>query len=771
MTQCAANSTGIGACNLMLNAKNTRNEPVSSYYEKLFAEAIQSGLSELKAADLAATAFLDGKPARRSKNKITSTERHTAFWSASFLHTLPKEAWTLESLVLALAHYLCQDRFACPAVLAHAAARAPEAVQRAARYAGLVLRQDSPRWHEVEALAHTHPTAFGEFVQVFGIFRQAHQVRLAEVEQLHHRLADLAPLDLLAYASLYAFEHLIPVLLDEGQAQDRSNVDEAWRAIDDIMAWKLATCDPASLQLNDRMIGMSLKTHLSPFLFPSREGLPPRHDMYSAFSTLVDAQVELIGFIAQSAEAFSYNDGIRFVRQGERLEIVETDSTVTADWHRDGEKIARLQQYWLYRGMEALMASPEMLTLVSPAHLEANLQAFAKAMGTWLQLQEVYGVVEHIRTEAGLQVDVFRALLASELMTAFYIEDFLRPFHQYLRQLGHPWLALGHLAFGGLQQIEIQNRFPITWSDKTDKITRIKTWTISAEYPQGQERAAEAILDFWTSDWIALAQQLRLGNAGLRPRLQERPVLKMGRHLFQLPWMVALQNNATAAVNNLRRLGARRGDARDETRRIEQRLGALFAQRGFQVLVSHELLPLSADDPDVEEIDLLCARDGRLFLLELKSTYLRRSVKEAWMHRHSTLRKAGLQLLRKVQSVRRTLERDGLLQQALELEAACVPEITAWIVDTSIECDHQHFHGFLKVSLEEVLIALRDDRHWLNDPNGLFQTGSRSGKPFACNSDSTTHMSLYPDGFSATRLVEVIESATVWNILSSKTVQ
>jgi hypothetical protein len=99
-----------------------------------------------------------------------------------------------------------------------------------------------------------------------------------------------------------------------------------------------------------------------------------------------------------------------------------------------------------------------------------------------------------------------------------------------------------------------------------------------------------------------------------------------------------------------------------------------------------------------------------------------------------------------------------------------VPEITAWIVDTSIECDHQRFNGFLKVSLEEVLIALRDDQHLLNDPNGLFQTESTSGKPFACNSDSTTHMSLYPDGFSAARLVEVIESATVWKNLNSKTV-
>jgi hypothetical protein len=203
---------------------------------------------------------------------------------------------------------------------------APDVLQQAARHAGLVLRQESPRWREIEALADSQAETFSEFVQVFRIFKEAHQLRVDEVKHLHESLAELTPLDLLAYN--------------------------------------------------------------------------------------------------------------------------------------------RLHQYWLYRGMDALMASPDLLALVSPAHLEANLQAFAKAMGTWLRLQEVYGIAEQVRTEAGSAVDVFRALLATELMTAFYIEDFLRPYHQHLQQFGHPWLALGRLAFGGLLQPEMQNRSPITWSDR-----------------------------------------------------------------------------------------------------------------------------------------------------------------------------------------------------------------------------------------------------------------------------------------------------------------
>ncbi len=76
-------------------------------------------------------------------------------------------------------------------------------------------------------------------------------------------------------------------------------------------------------------------------------------------------------------------------------------------------------------------------------------------------------------------------------------------------------------------------------------------------------------------------------------------------------------------------------------------------------------------------------------------------------------------------------------------------------MDTSIECDHQRFGGFLKVSLEELLIALNDDRHLLHDPDGLFaQRASAAG---------AERQSLYPQGLSAQRFIEVVEAQAVWD--------
>ena len=87
--------------------------------------------------------------------------------------------------------------------------------------------------------------------------------------------------------------------------------------------------------------------------------------------------------------------------------------------------------------------------------------------------------------------------------------------------------------------------------------------------------------------------------------------------------------------------------------------------------------------------------------------------------------------------------------------------ILGWIVDTSIEHDHERFNGFLKVSLEEVLIALRDDRYFLNDPEGLF-SGTCMETVHGDVAEFDKSPTLYPEGFSSSRFVEVIESEAVW---------
>jgi hypothetical protein len=739
-----------------------------SYYTTLFANKVEAGDGPREAAVAAAEAYLDGKPRQRGKRKLTRADRDREFWTSNFLPGLPAEAWHSESLVLALSRYMGQERVENAALLDQTSAIAPEAVRRAVRYSGLVLKQHSPRRTELDRLAGLLPDEFHELALVLDIFDKAYRSRLAAVEMFKQPFAKLSPLELLAYASLYAFEHLAPrdYLSAEQPAGPDARSEVAWGAINDLLIWKLGSADHGALHLTDNTIGASLAEHLSPFLFPSPGERRPREDLYQAFEQLLSAQIELNSFISRSADAFSYDDGITFVRRSDRLEIVELDPAARAKWKHDGEKLTRLHHYWLYRAIDAFAASELASAVIGrPENQDANRYAYIKAIAAQLQLTEVYGLDQSVTAPSGLRVDIFQAMLSLQLMTAFFNQDFMLPFLRHLGETGNSRLALGLLAFGGMMQPaspnRFHNRFPVTWSDRRSKIANIKGWTVSKEFPRGSVKAAEAILDFWTSDWSELAARLRNGEPGLHPELFERPILKMGRYLFQLPWVVAMQNNASAAINNLRRIGGRRAEARAETQRIEQRLAERFEARGFRVQLNY--LPERTPDSDPGEVDLICARDGQILILEIKSTFLRRSQKDAWLHGATTLRRAGQQLRSKVLALRRSLVTDVDLASALGFEAdGAQTPILGWIVDTSIEHDHVRFSGFLKVSLEEVLIALRDDSHLLNDPDGLL-----SGAWMESHEDESSAMdeqpTLYPDGFSFARFVDVIEGESVWS--------
>ena len=730
-------------------------------YDAAYERICVSGKSEHEVALAVVEDYLDGKPRLRGRKKISKAERDETFWSSAFANALPVDKWRTEPFTLALVRYFSQDRVANAGLLSRIAQNCPDAMCYAVRRSGLVLRPSSPRREELNELGWAAPE-LAELCRILKIFEAAYHERIAALEVSRTHLASLTPFELLIYASLYAFQALVPNRMGfvaPSENDEQPTEQEFWDALNELLTWKLATVPEAALTVTQQDVAASIATHLSPMLFPSRTGSLPRPELWDAFVQVVADQIELNEFISRSAEAFSYEDAIRFVRRGEALEIEEVDPTLRAAWFKDGRKLERLHGYWLYRAMDAFAASDIAgRTIGSSENHEANQLAYIHAMRTHLRLTEVYGVDKTVSADTGERADLFTAVLSLELMSAFFMRDFLQVFATHLKETGDSLGALSRLAFQGLTE-GLQIRFPLTWSDRAEKIAKIVGWTVSSESPKGSPRMAAAVLDFWSSDWVMLGRRLRNGGGGLQPELFERPVLKLGQVLVQLPWVVGTQNNSTAAINNLRRIGARRGEARDETRRIEERLGRLFESRGFRTAVNWHPPIVGPDNPG--EVDLICARDGIVLVLELKSTYLRRSARDAWHHATTTLRKAGKQLRRKVVAIERALSETVELAYTLGLDS-CIepPTIHGWIVDTSIECDHHRFEGFLKVSLEEVLIALRDDAYFLDDLDGLLCGQSRERA--LEEAQTTERTTLYPHGFSTSRFLEVIDSEEVW---------
>lgn len=526
------------------------------------------------------------------------------------------------------------------------------------------------------------------------------------IKSTERQLQLLSLLELLSYLSVLAYARL-------GEADDDpAGMD--WVAYERIILRKLKTCSESDFRLSTDVLGRSLRQHLSSILFPQPgEGAECVVNLETV-GVMIEATRELIDY-ERSIDWFCFDSECDYqLKSGQSVIFNKTDEG-TLRWQRTERKSQLLWYYWMRRAVDVFAASELAGQVIGSAeNHEANQLAYIKAIRSQLYLQVVFGLGESIRLRNGTDVSLHHAMLASELTNAFFEQAYLQPYRRYLADSDDPIAALGRLAFEGLLQGE--NRFPMTWSELPEKVERIRAWTVSDKHPSGDPEAAKAILQFWTSDLQALSEQIKQAPNQPTPRLYERPFYKVGRFSFQFPWIAGRQNSLTAAVNNLRRVEARRLELRSETERVEHELAASLRQRGFRVVVGYQ--PSRKDEGDAGEIDLLACLEGVLLLLEVKSGFIRSNGHEVWLHRTNTLRKAARQLKHKSPAVLQALTEGSVLRDELGLGiSGPLPDLHAWVVDTSIELDGEVLDGAPVVSREVIEVALRDEQHHLRGSN------------------------------------------------------
>ncbi|MEH6595697.1 MAG: NERD domain-containing protein [Colwellia polaris] len=725
-----------------------------NYYDKKFTSCLASNKSKGETAQIVIDAYLDNKPYGSKKKKVSPEERHQLFWHSEFWQFVPLEVYSSEFFVLALTRYFTQELVRNFPLLQVIASKSPLSVKSAVRYSALALKPNSDKWQELKQLAGSDANEFDELIAIIRLMHKEHERLLKDLEQTKKELTSLTPLTCLIYISLFAFEYLLESDTDnDGSSPVNDDMEEAWSAFKNILSWKLENSDNKEFDLTENCLVETVKEHLIPFLFPSPEQ-KINTQIYQKVSELIIKQIALNSFISQSVDAFCFDDSIAFKIEKGIAVIEDVDGPAKLAWQINGHKLKLLDGYWFNRGVDELIASGMAEQQIgSKENHEANQLAIIKTFSSQLRLVEVYGLNEYLTADSGLRVNLYEALLSLNLMSAFFSKDFIAPYQQYLSEEKNWQVAISRLAFEGMQQGE--NRFPITWSSKKDKVARIKAWTVNQSFPYGNQKAAEAIIDFWSHDLKSTAKKLQSKKSTLVliPELYERPIFKFGKHIFQFPWMVAFQNNSTAALNNLRRIGAARRNTRNETAAIELRLAECFKARGFTVLLNYH--PEKTPEYDPGEIDLVCVLEGHVLVLEVKSTFLRSTKKDAWFHKTRTLRKAGQQIGRKVKAVKQALLTDEGFKSSLSLDTCdVIPVVHGFIVDTSIEHDHELFSGYLKVSLEEVIIALRDDSQLLFDKDTFVEGQEMQGDE---------NFTLYPEGFTANEFIQILENKVIWD--------
>lgn len=677
--------------------------------------------------------FLDQRPAGKN---LSAFDRASGLASAPFW-------WDVQAVhdsalaSLSLSRVLHFDNAISVNLLVHLATHNPETLRWAIRYSKLFERADSPLWIAFRARLESP-----DWQVFFGVCdRLLEQLKPfdEQIRSAESQLKQLSLFELFSYLSFLAYEQFI----DQARGDPTG---EQWEVYNRIILRKLQTCKDEDFQLSEVRLGQSLKRHLSPILFAALESgdsIECRANL-EWLAVLITATQERIDYEG-SINWFCFDPECRYqLKPGEPVIYNQSDEG-GEQWRRTGRKHELLWRYWMNRAVQAFIDSGMAEQVIgTPENHELNQLAYIKTIRSKLQLRQIFGLGDRLSFSDGSQVQLHHVLLASELTTVFFDKEFIRPFQKHFRESGVVAQALGRLAMDGL--LAGENRFPMTWSEGEEKVRRVKGWTVCEEHPKGSDDSAKSILRFWTSDLKSLSQQLKVNPRMPAPRLYERPFYKIGRYSFQFPWVVAQQNNLTATLNNLRRVDVRRADMQSETRRVELSLAESLKRRGFAVEVGYQ--PAVTMDDNAGEVDLICQRDGVLLLLEVKSGYIRSTTHEVWLHRTNTLRKAAWQLRRKRAAVVDALMCDQELRSRLGYGGLHPQDdLHAWVIDTCIELDGQFVDGFKVISREALEIILRDEKDLL--------------QPLDEVSLDAPH-SLFSDGFSAGRFVEIVESGELW---------
>jgi len=727
------------------------SDPVAScqkYYEETYQHLCASGLTAEAAIEECAHNYLDGKP---QKEGFSNQSRSSAFWNCGFWGNTQADCFNKETLILALGRTL-HFGVSNPAIISKVSRTAPNCIMQAMRHSQIFLQAESESWRHFVEVAESTPEIYGDFVAACNYLRETIESLEQVVREKQKPLEELTVFEILLYGSIFTYKLLAGTDIMSPYPEDHHSGDELHAMADilnQLLAWKLKTRPANDLKLSERFLGRSLKTHFSSFIYPISSASFKCYENLVAFESLAQAVADLNDFRSRILQIFCYDDDCLCSFEHDRLVITPIDKNKESEWDKNGRKIIPLNQYWVIRALiEYETSGLAELKFGTAKNDLYNREAYLKATQLYLQLDEIYGLDAELEVKNGQHVNVFRLLHAIELMTVFFKIEHIAAYQSYYQQSGD-WIdALRELSEHGM--MEGQVRFPLTWAEPEEKARKIQAWTVSEEYPEGRIEDARAILNFWSSDLTEIAEKLKQESKKPIPELYEKPILRLGMYGLQLPWLMATQNNSTAAINNLRRIGGNRSERIGETHRIEFRLGELFEERGFTVVASYH--PRVKDRLDPGEVDLLCFRDNHLLILEVKSGYQRKTLQDAWMHKTNTLRKASRQLKNKRTAIAEAIVSDKALRTKLKIQDSDGPlKVYAWIVDTSIEYDQSYINGYLKVSLEGLRIILTDEQQLLSSD--------------ILEDEPPQSLTMYPNGFSAARFCQIVEGGELWSFL------
>ena len=597
------------------------------------------------------------------------------FWQSNFIKLLTVDEVRSENYILALSQYIrytITDKNICINYLKLDI----QSFILAVRYSGIILNSEHDSWGILKEISQEFDSEeLCGFIQTVTHLQLQYKHRLAVYEDIQNKL-NIGQITAMSFSSLYAYEYLVPnkdffQLPYQFDSEEKNSAEVVWRAFDEI----IKTSRKNTKKLTEKSLALALKFKMIPFLLG--EGMTSElKTQYNLFKNLVAIKVELINYKRNVLESFSFDSTVKYILKNESLSYLN-QRNVKDNWL---EKHRLLLNYWLIVGSQRLFDSDYIYRILPTGdNVEANAIALSKAFGVKEQLKQIYGICE-LKIN-NVELDLFDVMKTISLSQAHYLKDHIQKIEEFLPRSTSHLEALSKLMMHGFMIGE--NRMPFTFATEQEKSKRMSSWIVEGSTNEKIKKMNQ-ILKFWTCDLYDLNDQATY---------MQKPFYKIDEFIFQFPWLTAYQNLNTAMINYVRKLHKNHRNLKSETDQIELNLAEKLAKIGFQVFCQY--VP---SEGNAGEIDLIAMYENHVIVAEAKSTYIRSSIQEIYEYKKFVLNKASYQLDNKVEYIKRHFlsKHFGDINDVI---------IHSWIIDTTLEFDHEYFGDHLKVSLDEVIIT------------------------------------------------------------------
>lgn len=637
---------------------------MNDYYFDKFNRLIKLEYSKKESIAEIYNIFLDNKPNIPDRNRV--------FWGSQLFIDFPEEMIEEELFALAFGQRLQGGIVEDVELIERIALKESCALVKAVKYSKIFLDDENINFKQIKKI-FLEKNISRDFLQACEILRLRFQNLKNDVKAYDAVLMRYGYLDLLCFMSIYMMKYAQENLDPVGLYSNHSILTL-------ILQKRLTSGDVKKRAIDEHYIADKFSKNFS---------IDLKNYSKSNFEEICEKYKKLNSFEENELSTFCFDDNFSYKICADILEINVVDINLHKRWYQNGEKILELFKFYKER---AYVYSEELLKNEMFGLLEndgINKFAYLNTCETYFLMQEQYGLDDDIKIDEDSTIPLFQSLYSINGLRGLYQKYFLESYLRYFDQSKNWINAWQNLCRESI--VTKKNRLPLI-------SRKIGEFSEKMRLEDDKQMDAYKIEHFWTMDLRELnKKQEKI------PSVCEKPLMKIDNHVFIMPFSIGYQHSSESFINSLLRVLPARKDKKNEVKRSESYLAEQFIRIGFNAKASY-VLPLSGDY-DVGDVDVICEKDGCLFVLELKSTYIRASFEGVWKYKTQQLRKATNQLRKREFLISKLIkdQNDKFIS-----EFGNPRKIFFWIVDTSFEFDHEIFSNYLKISLLELLYVLQD---------------------------------------------------------------